>query len=124
MKRIAVAVEDNKGKNSKVSMHFGRCPYYLFVTIDGSGERKYEIIENPFYTNHQPGVVPQFIYKSGANVIIAGGMGPRAVDMFTRFGIEVVTGFIGDAEKIVDAYLSGEISGYSPCEHSNRECEH
>ncbi len=124
MKKIAVAIENNEGKNSKVSMHFGRCPYYLFITIGDKEGRKYEVVENPFYSNHQPGVVPQFIHQNGADVIIAGGMGPRAVDMFLGFGIEVVTGFVGDAEKVVDAYLSGEIKGYEPCEHSNRECEH
>ena len=49
-------------------------------------------------------------------------MGPRAIEMFKNFGIEVVTGYVGDAEKIVDAYLKGEIKGYAPCEHSNKEC--
>ncbi len=122
MKKIAVAIEENNGKNSKVSLHFGRCPYYLFVTIDDNGERNYEVVENPFFSNHQPGVVPQFIHQNEADVIIAGGMGPRAVEMFNRFGIEVVTGYVGDAEKIVDAYLKGEIKGYAPCEHSSKEC--
>ena len=124
MKKIAVAIEDNNGKNSKVSMHFGRCPYYLFVTINDNGKREYEILENPFFNNHQPGVVPQFIHQNGANVIIAGGMGPRAVELFNNFGIEVVTGYIGKVENLIEAYLSGEIKGYVPCEHSNRECEH
>ena len=120
MKKIALACEDNQGLNGQISQHFGRCPSYLIVDVEGNEVKKSEVVENPYFTNHIPGKVPQFIKEQGAHVMIAGGMGPRAIDMFTTFGIEVVTGAIGNAENVLQAYLRGEISGVEPCKHDHQ----
>jgi len=117
MKRIALACEDNQGLSGQMSQHFGRCPYYLIVDVDGHEIKKTDSVNNPYYNNHVPGMVPQFINEQAANVMIAGGMGPRAIDMFTNLGIEVVTGAIGNVGNVLQAYLRGEISGVEPCEH-------
>jgi predicted Fe-Mo cluster-binding NifX family protein len=121
MRRIALACEDNQGLSGQISQHFGRCPYYLIVDIEGDEIKKAENIANPYYNNHIPGKVPQFINEQGANVMIAGGMGPRAIDMFTNLGIEVLTGAMGSARNILQAYLRGEISGVEPCKHDYPE---
>ena len=119
MKRIALACEDNQGLNGQISQHFGRCPCYLFVDVEGDEIRNTEIVNNPYYYNHVPGKVPQFISGLGANVMIAGGMGPRAIDMFTSIGIEVATGAIGNVGNVLQAYLRGEITGAEPCRHDH-----
>lgn len=119
MKKIALACEDNKGLNGQISQHFGRCPSYLIVDVEGNEIKKSDIISNPYYENHIPGVVPKFISEQGASVMIAGGMGPRAIDMFSNFGIEVVTGAIGNVGNVLKAYLQGEISGVEPCKHDH-----
>lgn len=119
MKKIALACEDNKGLNDQISQHFGRCPSYLIVDVEGEEVKKSDIISNPYYDNHVPGMVPKFISEQGANVMIAGGMGPRAIDMFSNFGIEVVTGAIGNVGNVLKAYLQGEISGVEPCKHDH-----
>ncbi len=119
MKKIALACEDNKGLNGQISQHFGRCPSYLIVDVEGNEIKKSDIISNPYYDNHIPGMVPKFISEQGATVMIAGGMGPRAIDMFSNFGIEVVTGAIGNAGNVLKAYLQGEISGVEPCKHDH-----
>lgn len=117
MKRIALACEDDQGLDGQMSQHFGRCPYYLIVDVEGDEIKKTDSIDNPYYNNHVPGMVPQFINEQRANVMIAGGMGPRAIDMFSNLGMEVVTGAIGNVGNILQAYLRGEISGVEPCEH-------
>ena len=119
MKKIALACEDNNGLNGQISQHFGRCPSYLIVDVEGNEIKKSDIISNPYYENHIPGVVPKFISEQGASVMIAGGMGPRAIDMFSNFGIEVVTGAIGNVGNVLKAYLQGEISGVEPCKHDH-----
>ncbi len=119
MKKIALACEDNQGLSGQISQHFGRCPYYLIVDVEGSDKKKTNIVENPYYNNHVPGKVPQFIKEQGAHVMIAGGMGPRAIDMFSNFGIEVVTGAVGNTGNVLQAYLRGEISGVEPCKHDH-----
>jgi len=117
MKRIAFACEDDTGLQSEVSAHFGRCPYYTVVEVEGNEIVRSEVLKNPYFDNHQPGAVPQFIQTQNVNVMIAGGMGPRAIDLFTQFGIEVATGVQGQVKNVAAAYLDGRISGVAPCEH-------
>jgi predicted Fe-Mo cluster-binding NifX family protein len=117
MKRIAFACEDNTGLESEVSAHFGRCPYYTIVGVEGTEILQTEVLENPYFDNHQPGAVPNFIRTQNVDVMIAGGMGPRAIDLFNQFGIEVATGVQGQVRNVAAAYLDGRISGVFPCEH-------
>ena len=119
MKRIALACEDNQGLNGLVSQNFGRCPYYMLVDVEKNEVVTTSTVSNPYYNNHIPGKVPEFIKQHEVSVMIAGGMGPRAIDMFTNFGIEVVTGAIGNTGNVLHAYLRGEISGVEPCKHDH-----
>jgi predicted Fe-Mo cluster-binding NifX family protein len=121
MKKIACAADDGGGLNAELSAHFGRCPYYVMVTVEGEKITDASVVENPHYNNHQPGVMPRFISSLGADVIIAGGMGPRAVDLFHSMNIDVVTGIIGKVENVVQAYLDGKIEGVVPCAHDHEE---
>jgi len=117
-KRIAVAAEDDRGLEANVSAHFGRCPYYTMVEVEGNKMTLSYNVENPFYGAHgDPGQVPTFIRDQGADVIISGGMGQRAVGFFNEFGIEAVTGAAGKVEAVVEAYLLGNLKGYKPCAH-------
>ena len=121
MKRIALASEDNSGLEGTLSAHFGRCPFYTFVNVEGDQILGFEVVKNPHFPNHQPGVIPQFIHSQKANVMIAGGMGPRAIDFFTQFGIDVATGAQGKVRDVVEAYLRGEIQGIVACEHHDHD---
>jgi predicted Fe-Mo cluster-binding NifX family protein len=124
MKRIAVACEDNQGLDSQISQHFGRCPYYLILDVEGDEIVKTDTVANPYYTQHTPGMVPQFINEQEAHVMIAGGIGPRAIDLFVSLGLEVVSGIAGNAGDIVQAYLKGEVSGAEGCGHHDHPGGH
>ncbi len=113
---IALSSEENQGLKSIMSSHFGRCPYYVFVEIDESGDIKnVSTEENPFFNGHQPGTVPNYIASKKVNVMISGGMGPRAVEFFNQLGIEVVTGARGRVEEALNLYLEGKLKGNAPC---------
>lgn len=120
-KLIAIAAEDNRGLAGEVSAHFGRCPAYVMAQVAGGRIEGAEVVQNPYYEGHQPGVMPYFISQLGANVILAGGMGPRAVALFHGFGIEVATGAVGNVRKVLEAYLRGEVSGIVPCAHDHQD---
>jgi len=116
--KIAFASEDNQGLKGSLSAHFGRCPYYTMVDVEEDKVMDTTVIDNPYFTNHVPGAVPQFIKEQGAQVMIAGGMGPRALELFNQFDIEAITTAIqGSLADILNAYLRGEISGATGCEH-------
>lgn len=119
-KVIAIAAADRHGLNGEVSAHFGRCPAYVLAHVEGDGRIVCsEVIDNPGFEHHRPGHAPQFIHALGAHVILAGGMGPRAVQMFHAAGIEVATGAVGRVEAVLQAYLRGEVRGIVPCAHDH-----
>ena len=115
--RIAIASEEGF-----VSAHFGRCPHFLIVDIDETGNViKQELVENPGFTNHQPGLVPKFLQSIGVDCIIVGGMGPKAIMMFESMGIQVILGVTGKVEDALNAFLAGTLKGgESLCDHLHR----
>lgn len=71
-----------------VSAHFGHATCFAFVTIDGDDLH----IENRTPPAHAPGVLPQWLAAEGAQVVIAGGMGPQAVNLLAASGIRCLLG--------------------------------
>jgi len=116
--RIAVSADNKQGLDSVVSPHFGRCPYFVLVDLEGSQVQGVREVDNPFYGDHQPGQVPGFIASLRANVMLTGGMGGRAIMFFQQYGIEGVTGAYGTVRQSVEGYLGGQLRGAAPCKES------
>ena len=118
-KNIAVAAEDEAGLDGQVAGHFGRCAAYVVVETSGEDIRSGRVVPNPHAQAHQPGQMPRFIQGLGVDAILAGGMGPRAINMFSQYGIDVATGVTGRVRDVVGSYLRGELSGTVPCRHDH-----
>ena len=116
--RIAISAEKNQGLESPVAHHFGRCPYFALVDVEGQSIQDCRVIENPFFAAHQPGQVPGFIKEQGADVMLSGGMGGRALQFFSQFDIEAATGAQGTVRSAVEDYLGGKLQGGAPCRES------
>lgn len=116
--RIAVSADNKQGLDSVVSPHFGRCPHYILVDVEGNDVTGIQEVDSPFYGHHQPGQVPGFIHSLGADVMLAGGMGGRAIMFFQQYGIEGVTGAYGTVRQSVERYLGGQLKGAAPCKES------
>ena len=117
--KIAVASD-----GAMVAQHFGHCEGFTVYTVDGKEVEKKEFIQNP---GHQPGFLPNFLNDIGVNIVVAGGMGQGAVDIFSSHGIQVITGAGGKADDAVAAHLKGTLSSSgSVChEHAHAdECGH
>ena len=93
--RIAISADNKNGLDSIVSPHFGRCPCFVLVDVDDHQVTAVTEVDNPYYAQHQPGQVPAFINSYNANVMLAGGMGRRAIMFFDQFGIQAATGAAG-----------------------------
>jgi predicted Fe-Mo cluster-binding NifX family protein len=110
--KIAIPIVDGV-----LSAHFGRCEQFAIVETDPESKKiiKSETLTPPA---HEPGVLPSWLSQMGCNLIIAGGMGRRAADMFQQNGIEVVMGASNrKPEEIVMAYLNDELgTGANPCD--------
>ena len=116
--RIAVSANENKGLDSAIGSHFGRCPFFVLVDVEANKVQAVETIDNPYYSQHEPGQVPGFIRTQAADVMLSGGMGGRAVAFFQQYGIEPVTGAAGTVGQSIQMYLSGELTGTAPCAES------
>jgi predicted Fe-Mo cluster-binding NifX family protein len=116
--RIAISSDEDRGLDSTVSPHFGRCPYFVLVNMEGREVQDVETVSNPFYSQHRPGQVPFFIDQQGVNVMLTGGMGRRAIDYFRQFDIEPVTGAYGTVRHSLEQYLGGALRDAAPCRES------
>lgn len=112
MMRIAVAAE---GKN--VTEHFGHCVNFMLYDVENSKITKEESVDNP---GHKPGFLPNFLADKGVKVIISGGMGQGAVDIFNERYVEVVTGASGDARTAAESYLKGELKSTGSVCHEHQ----
>ena len=118
--KIVFSSEENKGLESAVAHHFGRCPFYVSVDVEDGEVKNTQTKENPFFSSHEPGVVPQYIAGEKADVMIAGGMGPRAIEWFAQLGVKAVTGVAGTVRDALDDYLNGKLTSADSCgEHKH-----
>ena len=62
--------------------------------------------------------MPALISSLGANVMLTGGMGGRAIMFFQQYGIEGVTGAYGTVRQSIEGYLGGQLQGAAPCKES------
>ena len=122
--RIAISADQDKGLHSTVSQHFGRCPYYVLADLQERAVKIVRTIANPFFNQHQPGQVPQFIHSHKAEAIITGGMGRRAIVFFQQYGIEAVTGATGTVAQALETYLDGGLEGAQACRESIDHAHH
>lgn len=116
--RIAVSVDTNDGLESVVASHFGRCPYFAIVDLEDGKVQSARVVDNPFYGRHQPGQVPGFIQSQDADLMIASGMGGRAIEFFRQYGIGVACGASGTVREAVAAYQADQLQGAVPCRES------
>lgn len=116
--KIAVTAEDDNGLDSVIAQHFGHAPYFVFVDVNDGEVIGTQGTQNPFGGGHAPGQVPSFIKEQGAEVILSGGMGGRAVEFFENIGIQAATGASGTVREGVKMYLDGLLTGAAPCTDS------
>ena len=126
--KIVVSSDNNRKLDSSVSHHFGRCPYFTIVDVVKNEIINVESVENPYYNGHSPGQVPAFIKDINAEVMLAGGMGRRAISIFENYGIKCSTGAAGTVRNAVTNYAAGSLSAALPCresiEHAHEGFEH
>ncbi len=123
--KIAIPVE-----NGRLTNHFGGCSEIAFVTAADGQITGQETLATPA---HEPGAFPAWLAEQGTSVVIAGGMGQRAVSLLAAQGIEVILGAPADTPNaLVAAYLDGTLTaGANACSHGRdhahgegHKCDH
>ncbi len=101
--RIAISTDGDL-----VSAHFGRCPSFTLVDIEKGKTVHKEMLNNP---GHEPGFIPRFLHQKGAECIVCGGMGARATNFFSEFGIETIMGVSGKVADVIGKLETGSLQG-------------
>jgi ATP-binding protein involved in chromosome partitioning len=111
--RIAIPVTDGK-----LSAHFGHCEEFTVVDVDEQ-TREIANVAKLLPPAHEPGVLPKWLSEQKTDVIIAGGMGQRAQQLFAQNNIKVVVGASDQPpEELVSAYLNNKLeTGNNICDH-------
>lgn len=108
--RVAVACDGDQ-----ISLHFGRCEQFLIAEVADADVQVVEWMPNP---GHEPGLLPRLMQERGVQCVLAGGAGPRAVNLLAEAGIEFIPGLSGPAAEALLAFAHGTLqAGASSCEH-------
>lgn len=114
MKKIAISKD-----GCTVSGHFGHCEGFEVVELDGKEISSREFLPNP---GHRPGFLPKYLAERNINVIISGGMGATAQELFGRNNIEVIVGANGKIDDVIKSYVDGSLkSTNSICREHQHE---
>lgn len=112
-KRFAIPMEGDV-----LSSHFGHCQAFAFVDVENNSITKITVLDPP---EHQPGTFPKWVAEKGATEVIAGGMGPQAVNLFNNYGVNVFVGApIKNATDLVNDFMAGRLSlNANYCDHGD-----
>jgi predicted Fe-Mo cluster-binding NifX family protein len=107
---IAIPCEGNM-----VCPHFGHCEVFAMYDTD---TKAINSLPNP---GHEPGYLPRFLKEHGVNLVIAGGMGGRAQELFAASGIDLIVGVSGSLKDVLASFDKGELksTGAVCSEHSH-----
>lgn len=103
---------------ARLCEHFGHCGHFSIITVD---TEKKEILSTDLLDPppHEPGVLPRWLREQGADLVIAGGIGQRAVEILAQNGVAVIIGApIETPHNLAMAYLNGKLqAGQNVCNH-------
>jgi len=108
--RIAVTYD-----NGDIFQHFGHTQEFKVYEVEDGKVISDEIIDSD---GQGHGALAALLDSKNIDALICGGIGGGAYDALSERGIEIIAGVSGDADKAVEAYLSGEI------ESSGVNCNH
>lgn len=99
-----------------LSSHFGHCEEFYFATVE-DGKITGERMQTP--PAHEPGLYPRWVKEQGATLVIGGGMGQKARDLFAAQSLPVIVGApLLDPRQVAEAHLAGTLeTGSNSCDH-------
>ena len=104
--------------NGKLSLHFGHCEQFAIFDVDLDNKKitEQDMLIPPA---HEPGVLPQWLSGLQVKLVIAGGMGQRAQQLFAQNNIELIVGAVDTTPKeLLERYMNNELqTGQNICDH-------
>ena len=112
-------------KNGEViNQHFGRSESFAIITLE---EDKIVDIQEVSTSSlaHNHGGLANLLLRSGASVVITGGIGAGMFNALQEQGLKVIRGASGKIEDVVKDYLAGKLEDVENCcDHHGEHHEH
>jgi predicted Fe-Mo cluster-binding NifX family protein len=109
--KIAISIT-----GGELSSHFGHTEQYVIFTVKDK-----EIVDEVYAIppEHEYGSHPRFLKELNCNVVITGGMGMKAQQLLSSYGIKTVIGVPNlPVKELISNYLQNTLeTGINRCDH-------
>ena len=114
--RVAIAND-----NGNVGQHFGHCERFTVFEVENDKIISNSILNSP---KHEHGIMPQFLFDNGLNVVIVGGMGEGAKNKLNVFNINYFVGINSTVDEAIDLFLNNELKSDDKACTEHKYCNH
>ena len=97
--KILIAINENNGADSKLSEHFGHCPYFAIYELEAEN---LEIVDNKLDHSNQNLTPVDQIMKFNPDIVFTLGIGGRAVKLFNEKGVKLKTGNYQTVKEVIE----------------------
>lgn len=104
--KVCIPTMGKNGLNENVGEHFGRVPTY---TVVDTKTNEVNVVDNTSEHTGGSGYPPEIIAQTGAEVMLCGGLGRRAISMFEELGIMVYVGASGTVKDAIQMWQAGKL---------------
>ena len=106
---MKIAISSNgKDLDAMIDPRFGRCAYFVILDTDDMSFEAYEN-ESAALGGGAGIQSAQFVASKGAQTVITGDCGPKAVQALSAAGVQVVTGQSGNMRKAIEEFRTGKL---------------
>lgn len=105
--RLCIPSETKGGLEDQIGYHFGRVQNY---TIYNDDTQEVTIIPNT--SSHMGGtkLPAELLQEHNIDVMLCGGIGRRAIQLFEQFGIEIYVGGQGMIKDVIDQFKNNKLT--------------
>lgn len=97
--KILIAINENAGKDSKLSEHFGHCSHFAIYETE---TKNLEIVENKIDHSNQNLTPVDQIMKFHPDMVFTLGAGQRAIKLFNEKNIKLKTGNYKIVQEVIE----------------------
>ena len=104
--KVCIPTMGKRGLEEYVGEHFGRVPTYTLVDTNTN---EVKVIENTSEHLGGTGYPTEIIARTGAEIMLCGGLGRRAIAMFEDMGIMVYVGASGTVQDAIQMWEKNQL---------------
>jgi predicted Fe-Mo cluster-binding NifX family protein len=105
--KVCIPTMGNGGMEEAVSQHFGRAQTFTLVDLDAGDV---QVLQNVSEHMGGNGLPTDALKDKGIQVMIVGGLGPKAVQNFAEQCVEVFVGATGTVKDAIEDWRDGVLT--------------